>query len=396
MKRIVFFWIAMIGFGLTLYASPEAVTDSIENQSDWLCYWPHNLRGETTEEGALIEWSYTNYPGDLPVKHFNVYRSTIAPNYDFELIARVPAEEGVSEYHYLDPIHEGMAYYYVKAYHEEGELSCESIPSPTSEGHYYVPLDMDFEKGNWQFYDFWDYYGSLGLNGNHYFYWAVRFTGLRMQQFVGQYVTRFALYDPEIGQGNYTLKLYSGGENAPGQCLTTEHFPLQGTNDWHYDDFSDPVQVTADHLWVVVTSHGLERPAAAVYGMGPLAGMEEGNWISPDGQEWYHLDDYLGSEYQDIIFMVRIMLSSLDGAEEEIVFNDAQVYPNPTTGILHVEADDLKGAEVYDMMGHLVVSQISIQSDTVDIDLSFCLSGIYLVKLITSDGVVTRRISVCE
>ena len=154
--------------------------------------------------------------------------------------------------------------------------------------------------------------------------------------------------------------------------------------------------MTADHLWEVVTSHGLENPAAAVYGMGPLAGMEEGNWISPDGQEWYHLDDYLGSEYSDIIFMVRIMLSSLDGADEEIVLNDAHVYPNPTTGILHVEAKDLKGVEVYDMMGHLVVSQTPIQSDTLDIDLSFCLSGIYLVKLITSDGVVTRRISVCK
>ena len=60
--------------------------------------------------------------------------------------------------------------------------------------------------------------------------------------------------------------------------------------------------------------------------------------------------------------MIRIMITTEDGVEEEIGLSDeAQVYPVPTADILYVEVDDLKGVEVYDMRGRQVVSLSSTQ-----------------------------------
>ena len=388
MKRLLLVLVAVLECGFAMAAWPEWVRDTVGG-----CMPPCNLQGMTTDEGALVEWSFINGEYDLPVTHFNIYRSSTSPIHGFEYIARVPAEQGVSEYQYLDPIHEGMQYYRVRAFHEGGGVCCESIDAPRPSLEQYLPLDLSFEPGNWQFYDFWEYYGSLGYEALELnwmdFFWGIKVTGLRMQQYVGQYLTRFAIYDPEEGAGSYTLMVYKGGEEAPAYCVMQQDFTLQGTNKWHYENLTEPVVVTPENTWVVVTAHHVERPAAVQ--MCELGGLKNGRWISPDGITWYDTGDLMS---WDLSFMVRIGVSSLDGVEEEVVLDDVQVYPIPTTGRLHIEAPNLKGVEAYDMMGRLVVSQSLVQSDACEMDLSTCTSGVYLLKLVTDEGVMTRRVCV--
>ena len=389
MKRLILVLVVIIECGFAMGAWPERVRDTVGG-----CMPPRNLHGMTTDDGALVEWSFINEEYDLPISHFNVYRSSTSAIHDFECIARVPAEQGVSEYHYLDPIHEGLQFYRVRAFHEGEGLVCESIDAPRPSLEQYLPLDMNFESGNWQFYDFWEYYGSslgyevMELNWMDFF-WGIKLTALRMQQYTDQYLTRFAIYDPEEGPGNYTIMIYKGGEDAPERCVMQQDFTLHGTNKWHCENLTEPVDVTPENTWVIITAHHVERPAA-VY-EDHLGGLKNGRWISPDGINWYDMSDYFGHYLN---FMVRVRVSSLDGVEEEIVLDDAQVYPNPTTGVLHIEASGLKGVEVYDMMGRQVASESIIPTDAKEIDLSRCPSGVYLVKLITDEGVATRRVSV--
>lgn len=389
MKHLLLFLLVIFECGFAMGALPAIVNDTVDG-----CMPPYNLHGMTTEEGALIEWSFINGEYDLPISHFNVYRSSTSAIHDFECIAQVPAQQGVSEYHYLDPIHGGLQFYRVRAFHEGEGLVCESIDAPRLSLEQYLPLDMNFEKGNWQFYDYWEYYGSLGyevmeLNWMDFF-WGIKLTALRMQQYTDQYLTRFAIYDPEEGPGNYTIMIYKGGDNAPERCVMQQDFTLHGTNKWHYENLTDPVDVTPENTWVIITAHHVERPAALYEDH--LGGLKNGRWISLDGQAWCDLNDILTG--WNLNFMVRVRVSSLDGVEEEIVLDDAQIYPNPTTGVLQIEAQGLKGVEVYDLMGRQVVSQSLIQIDAKEIDLSCCPSGVYLVKLITDDGVVIRRVGV--
>jgi len=71
------------------------------------------------------------------------------------------------------------------------------------------------------------------------------------------------------------------------------------------------------------------------------------------------------------------------------------VYPNPTTGQLRIENGELRmeNVEIYDIMGRkqkiIINYQISIVNS---IDISHLSAGIYLVKIITEQGVITKKI----
>lgn len=65
------------------------------------------------------------------------------------------------------------------------------------------------------------------------------------------------------------------------------------------------------------------------------------------------------------------------------------VYPNPTTGVLVVEADQFKRAEIYDALGRKLLS--STQSK---LNLSSSVPGIYSLRIFTESGTSISRIVV--
>ncbi len=74
---------------------------------------------------------------------------------------------------------------------------------------------------------------------------------------------------------------------------------------------------------------------------------------------------------------------SVTGPYEATCFN---VYPNPTYGVLHIEADNFGSAKIFTPDGQL----ISVHSETT-IDVRHLHSGVYILWLITSDHVVVRK-----
>ena len=57
------------------------------------------------------------------------------------------------------------------------------------------------------------------------------------------------------------------------------------------------------------------------------------------------------------------------------------VYPNPSKAIIHVKVDNFKSATVHNIMGQKI-----LKTQETEIDLSGYESGIYLVKVKTSQG----------
>lgn len=76
---------------------------------------------------------------------------------------------------------------------------------------------------------------------------------------------------------------------------------------------------------------------------------------------------------------------------ESIAGNDAtqvKVYPNPTAGMLQVEATDIERVVIYDMQGRIVS-----QCEECDhIDLQQVAAGTYMVRILTATGTATLRI----
>ncbi|MCA6365179.1 MAG: T9SS type A sorting domain-containing protein, partial [Bacteroidetes bacterium] len=78
--------------------------------------------------------------------------------------------------------------------------------------------------------------------------------------------------------------------------------------------------------------------------------------------------------------------------------NTLQVYPNPTGGLFTVQfelssAKDVH-VEVLDVQGRKVAEQRaeSVLSYREQLDLSTAESGVYVLRIITTDGVATQRI----
>jgi hypothetical protein len=68
-----------------------------------------------------------------------------------------------------------------------------------------------------------------------------------------------------------------------------------------------------------------------------------------------------------------------------------ELYPNPTSGILHIETSKaIKKIEVFDVLGQLVLSY----GNEKQIDLSKLNSGLYLVRFTSENGVEQRRVEV--
>ena len=68
-----------------------------------------------------------------------------------------------------------------------------------------------------------------------------------------------------------------------------------------------------------------------------------------------------------------------------------ELYPNPTSGILHIETSKaIKKIEVFDVLGQLVLSY----GNEKQIDLSKLNSGLYLIRFTSENGVEQRRVEV--
>ena len=89
---------------------------------------------------------------------------------------------------------------------------------------------------------------------------------------------------------------------------------------------------------------------------------------------------------EEMIMGETVSTTDVDESETEL-----SLYPNPTTGILHLEFEKFKDTQVviYDMQGMEVYSK-NFFTARVDIDLSFIESGVYTI-VVNVDGQLVRR-----
>jgi hypothetical protein len=83
---------------------------------------------------------------------------------------------------------------------------------------------------------------------------------------------------------------------------------------------------------------------------------------------------------------------STDGINEQ-ADNSISIFPNPTTSLFTVEGQGLNHVTVYNLVGQKVY-EMECRGESVDINLSDVETGIYMVRISTANGEVTKRITV--
>ena len=69
------------------------------------------------------------------------------------------------------------------------------------------------------------------------------------------------------------------------------------------------------------------------------------------------------------------------------------VYPNPTKGIVKVEAENIKNISIFNTLGEIIF-ETSANSDAFEYDFSGNEAGVYFIKVETINGVETKRVTV--
>ena len=97
--------------------------------------------------------------------------------------------------------------------------------------------------------------------------------------------------------------------------------------------------------------------------------------------------------YLDDIHIDYTAVGKADGSMSEAFAADRDleniaVYPNPTTGMLHIDAVDVQKVECYNQMGQLV----RVYDNARDIDLGSLSDGVYMLRITVPQGVTMRKV----
>ena len=92
-------------------------------------------------------------------------------------------------------------------------------------------------------------------------------------------------------------------------------------------------------------------------------------------------------------FYLKVYYSPTEVAES--VMTTDRLFPNPADQNLRVEADGLTHVTVYNALGQLVC-QMECEGNGLNINVSGWSEGVYLLKLQTVDGVLSRRVMIAH
>ena len=123
------------------------------------------------------------------------------------------------------------------------------------------------------------------------------------------------------------------------------------------------------------------------------------NSVNQEGDYYYRLYAYYGEwdctsspanrHYYPNVFELHVYYSPTGVEENEVLL---KVYPNPTKGIIMVEAEGMSQVSVYNTLGQCVM-QKNVEGGQAVLDLQDVVSGLYLLRVKTTDGEVSRRIA---
>ena len=280
------------------------------------------------------------------------------------------------------------------------------------------------------------------------FYWGIMFTADDLAPYVGQKILKVSTYDYAAHDGE--IRIYIGGSTAPLTLVHSQQYYCAGSKQYIDFDLTDAVAIGNENIWITFYNYNGQYVAPA----GANTGNPNGRWISSNGVEWYDMfadleydytwnirayvnyeGEYPGME-KDIIgtmiyrngelitaepidaitftdngfgeYSVRVVHGGLPNVSyyamscettvvsiEENQIDNSSIYPNPVSDNLNIAVEGMKRITLTNAIGQVVLDR-TVDSDNEIVDMSQYESGIYMVRITTTDGVVVKRITIVK
>ena len=220
----------------------------------------------------------------------------------------------------------------------------------------------------------------------------------------GDYVISATPADPSMGT------VSGGGAYAAGATATLIATPFDGYHFvcWQDGNADNPRTIAVTGNATFIASFAQNAPityTVTVVSANPEMGTVTGGGVYEAGAtvtltatpfDGYHFVRWNnGITSNPFVFAVSedVTLSAefaIDVAIDDVENVAVRIYPNPTSGVLNLEAEGLQKVELYDAVGRMVL--MSQTNNSTSINLSSLAPGIYTIRLTLPQGVVVRKV----
>lgn len=173
-----------------------------------------------------------------------------------------------------------------------------------------------------------------------------------------------------------------------------------------YDQFSHKIPANADGslttTHIIINSEGYVDVPAGLFDF-CITNPTPGDRIWIAGGDNSRKDDYSFSANVYYIFTMA-MNGTNDGATittsalsiEDITTTDLLIYPNPAKTVVNISAfSNIQRVEIYNIVGQLVTSE-NFNAELVNVNINDLSNGLYIAKVITTDGTITKKFNVAR
>ena len=356
-----------------------------------------NAAGTPIGSVTVTNSSVQSIPVDIPLGHFSCSWSPQTFGDSFEIGFTIKDSSGAAVYTYS-----GMSNAFPEGVFYEGNNSCNNaVPAecPTN-----IIAIRDTDNPN-TIHVSWE-----GVNDPGYGYNVYRDNRLyRLIPDANSFIDENV---PMGGHCYYVCVLGMGGENGlysnescatSGECYAPRNLDYEYTSNYKIKlKWEKPEPFDGLSGYYLFRKYGDDGVYDRIKLLGANSTSYTDNTTSAEGHYFYKLYacyNDLGEcmsapanwIYDENQFFLHVYYSptGVDERNDESV----SIFPNPTTDRFTVNGENLKHVAVFNTVGQKVYD-VECQGESVDINLSGMESGIYLVRISTLDGDVTKRITV--
>jgi hypothetical protein len=222
--------------------------NSLEPVSAWVVAYK-------TGEGTFIEaaagsnpYTLTNLAAETaytvkvrPVNSDEVIKWSNEITFTTSIAAPAPTDLSVTPY----PVKADVSWNgFAESYDIEWTIVPDEVPEAASSSE---TICVQYDNGN--------YVTSIGNNTSEERIWGVKYPAYKLEG--NSILSKVEVYENTYFSGDYTVTIYTGGDNAPGTEVATETVTPTGSNGFHLIELSSPITIDpTQNLWITVTATG--------------------------------------------------------------------------------------------------------------------------------------------
>ena len=219
--------------------------------------------------------------------------------------------------------------------------------------------------------------------------------------------------DENITEGHcYTVTVLGmGGESghsnetcaSSGDCLGATSFWFEYTGNTYKIKLLWDKPNPSDGLsgYYLFRKQGEDGTYERIKLIGSSATSYTDNTANHEGDYYYRLYAYYGAtdctsapasvKYNPNLFYLKVYYSPTEVAEMET--SSVQLFPNPADQCINIEAEGMTHVSVYNMLGQFIFDA-EVEDNMMKLNVSEWNNGIYLIRIQSAQGLLSRRVSI--